>query len=704
VSSKRKSKQKRARRRPAAQTQPAGHRQEPVSPPVRHGPRAARAPARPTATAERPPREQRSEESRPRESAPLARVDLVWAGAAATLSAILFATTLNGHPALGDAPESVAGVASTGVLHAPGYPAYVIAARIFTALVPFGSFALQVNLFSLVCASLTIGGVYLVARQLGAARWASALGGLALATGGAFWFYADFAKHDMFSGLVFVAGINLLLAWQAKPTTARLAGLGAVVGLGLGSSWPLMGLLLPAIGLALLIGRRRTSAASLAAAAAACVLVAAALYGFVMVRAGQDPEVNFGDATSLGRLKALINRETFKPPSGEGRSSGPSADASASDRASASAPLLAAYSPSETAGNVGRYLVVFYHELGFAAVALAAWGLFVSLAWSRGPPAYTLLTIFLTNLLATAHEIGVGSYESFDTVLVQEGFLLGCYLVLPVWLAIGASDLGTALESASSRYPGRPHSVVRWAMPLVLGLAVLIPSLAAHWDVPRRADEPFADRYAAAIFRDLPERSVVFILGAERTQPLIYRQVVAGDRTDVVVVATDGLSYEWYRGEVARRLGRPLPPRVGISSSDAARAIKSLRGVRPVFMDLPTANILFNRVGYQPVGMVAHLAEGRGPAQVPSARQLEIELQETQRAADLSDPDWRVWPNAYAYRSFIAAVYEVPRAYFEERDEAGLRRSLLAVLRLDPQNGLALHNLRALNTRGLPGG
>ncbi len=134
----------------------------------------------------------------------------------AAISAILFATTLNGHPGLGDAPESVAGVAELGVLHAPGYPAYVLAAWIFTLLVPFGSFAFQVNLFSLVCASLSIAGVYLLARRCGAARWASALGALALAVGAGFWFYSGFAKHDMFSGLLFVAALNLLLAWQAQ--------------------------------------------------------------------------------------------------------------------------------------------------------------------------------------------------------------------------------------------------------------------------------------------------------------------------------------------------------------------------------------------------------------------------------------------------------------------------------------------------------
>jgi hypothetical protein len=50
----------------------------------------------------------------------LTRPDLVWAAATAGVSALLFATVMTSHPGLGDAPETVAGVTSLGVLHAPG--------------------------------------------------------------------------------------------------------------------------------------------------------------------------------------------------------------------------------------------------------------------------------------------------------------------------------------------------------------------------------------------------------------------------------------------------------------------------------------------------------------------------------------------------------------------------------------------------------
>src|SRR5262245_53154457 len=66
----------------------------------------------------------------------LARVDTWWAFATATLAAIVFATTFSSSVALGDAPEGVSGIHSLGVLHAPGYPSYVLLGRIFTTILP----------------------------------------------------------------------------------------------------------------------------------------------------------------------------------------------------------------------------------------------------------------------------------------------------------------------------------------------------------------------------------------------------------------------------------------------------------------------------------------------------------------------------------------------------------------------------------------
>ena len=243
----------------------------------------------------------------------LTRADVIWAAATALASAVLFATVLRSYPGLGDAAESVAGVSSLGILHAPGYPAYVIAAHIFTLLIPFGSEAFKVNLFSLVCGSVSVGVIHLLARRCGAARWAASIGALALAATAGFVFYSGFAKHDLFSGLLFLLGLYVALSWYNEPSRRRLVTLAVLIALGLGSSWPLEVLLLPTVLFILFVRRRRLAIWPLVQATAAGLLVLIAIYGFVMVRAAQNPAVNWGRATTVSRLIDLINRADFTP-------------------------------------------------------------------------------------------------------------------------------------------------------------------------------------------------------------------------------------------------------------------------------------------------------------------------------------------------------------------------------------------------------
>src|SRR4051794_18599519 len=79
--------------------------------------------------------------------------DVPWLLAVAVGSAVMFAVTLTSRLPFGDGAESVAGVRDVGILHAPGYPAYVVLAKLFTIVEPFGSLTLRLNLFSIVCAS-----------------------------------------------------------------------------------------------------------------------------------------------------------------------------------------------------------------------------------------------------------------------------------------------------------------------------------------------------------------------------------------------------------------------------------------------------------------------------------------------------------------------------------------------------------------------
>src|SRR5690349_21007066 len=53
-----------------------------------------------------------------------------------------------------DSAEFPIGAATLGIIHAPGYPLYLLITHLFT-LLPVGDVAYRVNLFSVVCLALT---------------------------------------------------------------------------------------------------------------------------------------------------------------------------------------------------------------------------------------------------------------------------------------------------------------------------------------------------------------------------------------------------------------------------------------------------------------------------------------------------------------------------------------------------------------------
>jgi hypothetical protein len=617
----------------------------------------------------------------------LAHADLAWAGATAAASAALFATIITGHPGLGDAPETVSGVSALGVLHSPGYPAYVLAAHAFTLLVPVGSEALRVNLFSLLCASLTVGGVQLLGRRCGAARWAASIAALCLAAGAGFWFYAGFAKHDMFSGLLFLVALHLALAWRARPSTKRLVGLAAAFAVGLGSSWPLMLLLMPTVAWVLIPARAEVSPRALALATGTGLVILLALYGFVMVRAAENPALNWGGANNVSRLVELVTRADFIAHG----SSSP-ASVSASGGASSGGASLA--------GSVAAYVLIFARELGVVGLILCAFGLLLSLRLRRGAGSYPLLITFVVNLVGATVLVGAGSSHSSNVDLIEEGFLLGCYFALACWLAIAITELGTA-GSAGFLRSVRPlafRNALRPAWLIAIAAVLLVPSVLTHWATAHRDSTPFADRYASTALGELPRNAALLVWGAELTQPLIYRQVVDHQRADVVVIAADGLSYGWYRDQLSRRLGRPLPNLDGNPIEMAAQVAQAVSRFRPVYLDPQAAQTLQRFIGYRQVGLLAQLAGGQGPAPVGSPAQLDATMRTAVRVAGMPNANWNVWPNDYvASAEYSTAALEVARAYYEHHDLAGLRRALLGVLRITPADKVAQADLAHLD-------
>jgi hypothetical protein len=176
--------------------------------------------------------------------------------------------------------------------HTTGYEVYMILARLFI-LLPAGSVAYRVNLFSAFMAAGTVGLLFLAARTLSGSRWGAALAAAALAVSGTFWSQAIIAEVYT-AGSVFSAAILfLLLMWEETHRGVYLFSAGILGGMGIGVHGSVI-LAAPAVAVLLLLhiqDLRRWWKPALAGAGVGILLLVAA-FTIVDLRETNASEMN----------------------------------------------------------------------------------------------------------------------------------------------------------------------------------------------------------------------------------------------------------------------------------------------------------------------------------------------------------------------------------------------------------------------------
>src|SRR5512139_4186294 len=82
---------------------------------------------------------------------------------------------------VGDSGELVTAAHTLGIPHPSGYPLYVLLGKLWTLLVPVGSIAYRMSLFSAACTAAACGVLHHLLRRLGAHPAAAAMAALLLA-------------------------------------------------------------------------------------------------------------------------------------------------------------------------------------------------------------------------------------------------------------------------------------------------------------------------------------------------------------------------------------------------------------------------------------------------------------------------------------------------------------------------------------------
>jgi uncharacterized membrane protein len=113
---------------------------------------------------------------------------------------------------VGDSGELVAAVHMLGIPHPSGYPLYVLLGKLWT-LLPAGSIAFRMSLFSAACAAAACGLLYLLCARQGLRPAAAATAALLLAFSPSFWGEANIQRVYALNAVFVVLAAGLAFRW-----------------------------------------------------------------------------------------------------------------------------------------------------------------------------------------------------------------------------------------------------------------------------------------------------------------------------------------------------------------------------------------------------------------------------------------------------------------------------------------------------------
>ena len=200
----------------------------------------------------------------------------------------------------GDGGELISSSYLLGNAHSPGYPLYLLGAKLFTFL-PLGNIALRVNLLSTFLAGICASIFYLLAATLMSS--ATALFATLLFIGG-----TSFSYYSLISEVYHVEIVLFLLFILSWRQRRSLALLGLVAGLGMVAHY---GLLLMLVAFVPYLLFERKPVVKRYISGLTMVLLGLALFSYLPLRAVHQPALNWGNPDNWAALLSKLTRSRY---------------------------------------------------------------------------------------------------------------------------------------------------------------------------------------------------------------------------------------------------------------------------------------------------------------------------------------------------------------------------------------------------------
>ncbi len=413
---------------------------------------------------------------------------------------------------VGDTPELITAAATLGVAHPPGYPLFTMLGHVFS-LLPFGSIPFRVNLVSVVCDSLAVGVVYVIAEHLVRSRIAAAIAALTLAANPTFWQWSLEAEVFPLNNLLAAVLILLLVFWHEEPSRTRfLIGAFFVAGLGLTNHQTIV-LIGPAFCFVLWRQREILRAhPQVLLVGMVAFVIGLVPYGYVLWAAARHPAYSWGNVSSLHDLIGLITRRSY-----------------------GSTRLV--NTPGYTGGAPWPRLAAFFISFGWLGGVLICAGAIEAYRSRRWYSWFTFLAfVFAGPFFVWITNLNLQSAPS--ALFVLQRFFLLSHVVLAPLMAFGVV---LTAKMTARWWPILSRRLVTAVCLLAIGATVAMNY--------RRLDQSqnfVARRFAEDVMSQAQPRSVLLVTGDGFAFPLIYLQKVEHIGTNVTLIVLPMLLGEWY--------------------------------------------------------------------------------------------------------------------------------------------------------------
>lgn len=505
-----------------------------------------------------------------------------------------------------DSGEFLTATASLGSAHSPGYPLFLMYAKIFTWL-PLGNIAFRINVATAVSSSLACLMVYILTTTMLkkeallederfnaiAVKCAGLAAAISFGVTPRLWLQSNHDKPYPLLAFIVAIVFYLLLQWQEQyregnERPAYVYVCTFLAGLAMALHQTIV-LLLPAWFLMIVLTDwRMITRFKEIILAIAFALLGFAVHLYLPLRALSNPILNWGDSKTVEQFLWHFLRKGYpsEPPVRD----------------------LALLWEQIKAFNVPR-------EFTWVGAALTVLGLVW--LWKRNR---IVLIAYLASVAVFLLVIAGYFNTPLDLIFLTEEFFTPLYLLTAVMVGVGLFYL-LDYATHTARLPERIGAPV-YAVVALLFFTLPSALCAVNYYENDQHANYIAYDYASNSLRSLPQNAVMFTWGDSGAFPLWYLQGVERMREDIDLPHTPHLVFDWYLDSLPRLFRDSNLRKFDITSfiPEAAlrMAIIENLGVRPVYIDFSTRySIEF--MEYRPIqrGIVYRVRKSNEPSGIP---------------------------------------------------------------------------------------